>query len=213
MKKRKCYLTEESRQKGLSKSRESAKAAKEQRKKQYENESKLCNCCKKPLSYKQRNNKYCSKSCAAKVNNIGITRHGINRDKACEYCGKTTNNYKYCSSKCFNKHDWEKKKETIEKNGFISVGKTNNPYLAKKYLDDTREYKCEICGETEWMGQKIPLVLDHINGNPGDWRLENLQRVCGNCNMQLPTFAGRNIGKSGAGRPYRMKRYYEGKSW
>src|SRR5699024_4240594 len=31
------------------------------------------------------------------------------------------------------------------------------------------------------------LILDHINGNNKDDRLENLRWVCPNCNMQLPT--------------------------
>ena len=125
MKKRKCYLPEESRQKGLAKCRELAKAAKEERKEEYGKEPKLCSRCEKPLSYKQRNNKYCSRSCAVKVNNIGVTRHGINRDKPCERCSKITKNLKYCSNECFHKHEWEEIKKSIEKNGCITVGNSN----------------------------------------------------------------------------------------
>jgi hypothetical protein len=27
-----------------------------------------------------------------------------------------------------------------------------------------KEYKCECCGNTEWMGKPIPLEIHHING-------------------------------------------------
>ena len=34
-----------------------------------------------------------------------------------------------------------------------------------------KEYKCECCGLTEWMGKPISLQLHHINGNNRDNRL------------------------------------------
>lgn len=51
---------------------------------------------------------------------------------------------------------------------------------------------CSKCGIKEWLGSKLVMVLDHINGNGQDHRLENLRFICPNCNSQLPTFAGRN---------------------
>lgn len=41
--------------------------------------------------------------------------------------------------------------------------------------------RCECCGRTEWMGEKIPLELHHKNMNHNDNRLENLQILCSNC--------------------------------
>lgn len=35
-----------------------------------------CNCCKKPLEYDKRKNKYCSNSCATKVNNLIERKRG-----------------------------------------------------------------------------------------------------------------------------------------
>lgn len=43
-----------------------------------------------------------------------------------------------------------------------------------------------------WMNQPIPLILYHINGRASDDRLENLRLVCGNCDMQLPTYKSKN---------------------
>jgi 5-methylcytosine-specific restriction endonuclease McrA len=54
------------------------------------------------------------------------------------------------------------------------------------------ESKCSECGLTEWRGSRLVLVLDHVNGDARDHRLENLRLLCPNCNSQTATFAGRN---------------------
>lgn len=44
----------------------------------YEQNPKFCKCCGKPLPWEKRRNKYCSNSCAAKINNKGVTRNQKN---------------------------------------------------------------------------------------------------------------------------------------
>lgn len=55
---------------------------------------------------------------------------------------------------------------------------------------------CEICG---WSKQspdgRIPLELDHINGDHEDNRLENLRILCPNCHSLQPTHRGLNSTK------------------
>lgn len=51
-----------------------------------------------------------------------------------------------------------------------------------------KQYKCEICGISEWLGNPITLQLHHINGNPLDDRLENLQILCPNCHSQTDSY-------------------------
>lgn len=64
------------------------------------------------------------------------------------------------------------------------------------YKEGLKERFCEICGQgEEWMGMKISLILDHINGVHDDNRLENLRIVCPNCNAGLPTHCGKNLKK------------------
>jgi 5-methylcytosine-specific restriction endonuclease McrA len=61
-----------------------------------------------------------------------------------------------------------------------------------------KKRKCEGCGLTEWMGEAIPLELDHVNGVPDDHRLENLRVLCPNCHALTPTWRGRRNRKHGA---------------
>jgi hypothetical protein len=51
---------------------------------------------------------------------------------------------------------------------------------------------CYICGLPPiWNKEKLILILDHINGDSLDYRIENLRLLCPNCNSQTETFCGR----------------------
>lgn len=54
------------------------------------------------------------------------------------------------------------------------------------------KHVCLMCQNTEWLGQPIPLELEHINGDSNDNRLENLRLLCPNCHAQTPTYRGKN---------------------
>lgn len=52
--------------------------------------------------------------------------------------------------------------------------------------------ECASCGLSEWLGQPIPLELDHINGVRTDNRIENLRLLCPNCHALTDTYRGKN---------------------
>ena len=56
------------------------------------------------------------------------------------------------------------------------------------FKENLKEHKCEICGLSEWNGKELSLELHHINGNPTDNRIENLQILCPNCHSQTDTY-------------------------
>lgn len=62
------------------------------------------------------------------------------------------------------------------------------------YVSGIKVRNCELCGQgEEWMGKKMSLIIDHINGVWNDNRIENLRIVCPNCNATLPTHCGKNF--------------------
>jgi hypothetical protein len=71
---------------------------------------------------------------------------------------------------------------------YMSIHSLKRRLLADRLL----ERRCAECGLADWRNAALALVLDHINGDPRDHRLENLRLLCPNCNSQTPTFAGRN---------------------
>lgn len=52
---------------------------------------------------------------------------------------------------------------------------------------------CYECGITHWLGHRLSLHLDHINGENNDSRPENLRLLCPNCHSQTETFGARNV--------------------
>lgn len=181
---------------------------------------------------------FCSKSCSASFNNT-IRKRKPKKQRSCLNCGRLTSNAKYCSVACSNyrpkrkckhcakeitskkycsntcqrEHEWAQYREEIEEAGSVNPrgSKTiSKNKVAKKYLMETRGYCCEICGTREWMGKPVGLILDHIDGNSENDSLSNVRLVCGNCDMQLPTYKSKNKGN---GRHSRRKRYKDGKSY
>jgi hypothetical protein len=69
-----------------------------------------------------------------------------------------------------------------------STYRSTNHLKNKLYKLNLKSPICELCEQSEeWMGKKMSLILDHINGDRFDNRLENLRIVCPNCNATLET--------------------------
>lgn len=69
---------------------------------------------------------------------------------------------------------------------------------------------CEACGLSKWRGRRIPLQLDHSNGDRTDNRLVNLRLLCPNCHAQTGTWCGKNKGRySSSAAPLRPAPVHE----
>ena len=83
--------------------------------------------------------------------------------------------------------------EILTENSLYGRGHLKRRIIKEKLI----KYECVLCGnDGNWMGKKISLILDHINGINNDNRIENLRFVCPNCNATLDTFCGKNIKNS-----------------
>ncbi len=61
------------------------------------------------------------------------------------------------------------------------------------FTEGLKLQKCELCGWAEQSQDgRIPLELDHINGDRYDNRIENLRILCPNCHSLQPTHRGMN---------------------
>ena len=158
-----------------------------------------CTNCNKETT----NKKFCSKSCSASFNNIGISRNFKEKKyNDCKLCGEQTLSI-YCSNKCQLEYQYIKRI-----NEWKVTDKIGKPAV-KRYLSE-KKAGCWNCGITEWMNRPIVLELEHIDGNSDNNKEDNLSLLCPNCHSQTDTYKGKNVGK---GRHYRRKRYAEGKSY
>lgn len=160
----------------------------------------FCKKCGKAIN---SNKKFCNSSCAASYNNLHREKKTKVKAK-CTICKNKTDNPLYCSIGCAS---LGKKKATWEK---IKTGNCNQTNTIRKHFIEHFGNKCWVCGTDEWCGRPVPLVLDHVDGNPYNNDFDNFRLVCGNCDMQLPTYKSKNMGR---GRHERRKRYNEGKSY
>lgn len=79
----------------------------------------------------------------------------------------------------------------IESSDFQSYKLKNRLFKAGLKIQE-----CEICHwKRKSVDGRIPLELDHLNGNHSDNRLENLRILCPNCHSLQPTHRGRNMHK------------------
>lgn len=76
----------------------------------------------------------------------------------------------------------------VENSTYANISRLKQRLVKEERL----EYKCAVCGLTEWLGQPITLQLDHINGINNDHRIENLRFLCPNCHSLTDTYAGKN---------------------
>jgi hypothetical protein len=154
-------------------------------------EPKKCFFCQKDLPYKKRSNKFCDRSCSASFNNRGVRRNG-GPPVPCYTCGKLTRNPKYCSIKCYSFpiEDWLADKVDGGSNG--KLGGCKSP--VRQYLLDECGHKCSKCGwnEVHPVTGKIPLEINHIDGDAHNNKRENLEVLCPNCHSLTPNFRGLN---------------------
>jgi hypothetical protein len=183
---------------------------------------KECNHCNKVfVSLINDNRKYCSSSCAAKENNklfikrpkILINQINDNSDTKQTNCCLNCNceikplGKQYCNSECFHKSQRKKYHNKIESGNIDLPSRQYRKYLIEKYGN-----KCMECGWSQKnpTTNKIPIELEHIDGNSSNNDLSNLKLLCPNCHSLTPTYKGANKGN---GRYLRKLRYNEGKSY
>ena len=90
-------------------------------------------------------------------------------------------------------------KPLIKMKDILKKGSDFQSFKLKKRLfkDGLKNQKCEECGwNKKSIDGRLPLELDHINGDRRDNRLSNLRVLCPNCHSLKETHRGKNIKKA-----------------
>ena len=145
-------------------------------------------------------NKYCSRSCAAKVNNRKYKKRspdGISGKTSRCRCGARQYDWrKFCSRKCYVDSFNEGMKEQFERWKASGAQAEHSKHgLRQSYKDlmiEEVEYRCPRCGwgtRNEYL-DKVILTINHIDGDSTNNRYDNLEVLCYNCHTLTPKFGG-----------------------
>jgi hypothetical protein len=149
-----------------------------------------------------------------KMKKLGLVsfhkRKKLSHRKTCLFCNKNIKSGTYCNRKCSSN---EMSRTYLEdwKVGKNSGGNLDNlSAIVRKFLIKEAGEMCSLCGwkEINQHTNRVPLTINHINGNPYDHSIDNLEVLCPNCHSLTATYGGRNKGN---GRRERLKKLHENK--
>jgi hypothetical protein len=118
----------------------------------------------------------------------------------CKQCGKEISgrwDVQFCSYYC---HGLFRRTLGIEINTQKLINGELSDENARVWFRKVTPTVCSICGRDSWEGNDIPLVVDHIDGDHTNNKMENLRMVCCNCDACLPTYKAKNKGKGRTSR-------------
>lgn len=134
------------------------------------------------------------------------------KTKTCNNCSVNLVNrwqLKYCSNKCQFEAQYKKyikEWKLGNKNGNIGISTRNISKHLKRYLLEKYGECCLECGwnKKHPKSKRVPLEMDHIDGDSENNLEKNLRLLCPNCHALTPNFKNFNTGK---GRQWRNKKY------
>jgi hypothetical protein len=150
--------------------------------------------CGNPIFSRSIKAKYCSLTCCKR-------RFAILRAN-CLNCSLPLSRrcMKYCSLRCQKRLAFRKIVDAIEAGSYSRRTVTR---ALRRYLIEKHGERCVRCGwrERHAITGKVPLEVEHIDGNWRNNHSSNLTLLCPNCHSLTPTYRGLNRGR---GREYRL---------
>ena len=160
----------------------------------YEASPVCCAFCLAIIPYEKKRQKFCCHSCAAKMNNRQRAK-----SYKCVVCGIMTSHLlkeRFCCRKCKSQEAYDNfiaKWQAGEIEG--GTWQKVHPYVRRWLMKRCKE-KCEQCAWSvrHTVTGRIPLQVDHIDGNPYNHKQNNLRVLCPNCHSLTATFGALNKG-------------------
>jgi hypothetical protein len=119
----------------------------------------------------------------------------------CSNCGRhcEAQDRKFCSRSCQWEADFKRRSALLEKGLYPPAHQGS---FLKRYLIRKLGECCSACGwaERHPLTKKVPVEVEHIDGNWQNNRIENLTLLCPNHHSLTPTYRGLNRGKGRARR-------------
>ncbi len=123
----------------------------------------------------------------------------------CKYCEKEIPNRNvFCNNVCQREYEHNKTiNEWLTGEKIMNQGAIKISNYIRKYLFDTTGSKCQNCGwgQINPHTKKVPLEVDHIDGDSQNNVVENLRLLCPNCHSLTKTWKN-----TGSRKSTRMKR-------
>lgn len=152
-----------------------------------------------------------SKSIRQVMGKLGFSQEGGNYEQIRKYFKEFNINTDHFTGRLWNKGLTGGYKPRISLNKILLKNSSYQSFKLKKRLfnENLKPKICELCGWSKISADgRLPLELDHINGDKHDNRIENLRILCPNCHSLCPTHRGRNMKKcrdGGTGRRPTLK--------
>lgn len=139
-----------------------------------------------------------SRSFRKTIFKIGLRPTGGNYKQVKKYIKEYNIDISHFTGRGWNKGLSGRKMPRIPTKEILKRGTTFQSYKLKNRLFDegVKKPKCELCGwNKKSVDGRIPVELDHINGDAMDNRLKNLRILCPNCHSLQTTHRALNSRK------------------
>lgn len=127
--------------------------------------------------------------------------------KNCKFCEKEISNRNvFCNNTCQREHQYrETIKEWLNGGNIMNDGAMKISNNIRRYLFELHNSKCQEC---DWNKinphtNKVPLEVEHTDGDSQNNKFENLKLLCPNCHSLTETY--KNIGSRKSTRTKRNK--------
>jgi hypothetical protein len=133
------------------------------------------------------------------IKKLGLVEAGGNYTQVQFYIKQLQLDIQHFTGKGWNKGLLFKPSTARELSSLLIKDSHVQSYKLKKRLfkEGLKKEACEFCGwSKQSLDGRIPVELDHINGDRFDNRIENLRILCPNCHSLQATHRGKNKKKA-----------------
>lgn len=154
-----------------------------------------CESCGKDHDGKYASGRFCDYSCSRSF--ATKAKQVRNNCKNCGKLGTTRRQKQFCSQQCSADYrykrmlnDWKSGQD----DGVRALGQICS--VIRRYFFEKYDSKCSKCGWSviNQYTNRIPLEINHIDGNWKNNKEENLELICCNCHALTSNFRARNKG-------------------